>query len=325
MSNVPNSDALLSGRLAAAPISWGVCEVPGWGLQLAPDRVLSEMRSLGVSVTEAGPDGYLGADVESVRELLDRHGMTLVGGFLPVVLHDPARLDASLEKVRRTAKLFAALGASFINTAAVVDDAWSPRVELSDREWSHLFQALPQVEEIAGEHGVGHALHPHRGTVIERDSDVQKILTGSDASICLDTGHLLLGGSDPLGTAMSFAGRVAHVHLKDVDSRVAARLRAGELELVPAVQAGLFQPLGAGDVAVSDVVLALERLGYTGWYVLEQDTAVLDSIPPPGEGPIDDVRRSIDFLDRVLRGGTPVTATAEGGEPRRHHDRRPST
>ena len=28
-------------RLAAAPISWGVCEVPGWGRQLAPERVLA--------------------------------------------------------------------------------------------------------------------------------------------------------------------------------------------------------------------------------------------------------------------------------------------
>ena len=29
-------------RLASAPISWGVCEVPGWGLELPVDRVLRE-------------------------------------------------------------------------------------------------------------------------------------------------------------------------------------------------------------------------------------------------------------------------------------------
>jgi inosose dehydratase len=49
-------------RLAGAPISWGVCEVPGWGLQLEPRRVLEEMRSLGLRATEAGPDGFLPED-----------------------------------------------------------------------------------------------------------------------------------------------------------------------------------------------------------------------------------------------------------------------
>src|ERR1700693_1012365 len=89
-------------RLAAGPISWGVCEVPGWGIQLPPDRVLSEMRSLGIVATESGPDGYLGYDPAHVRELLDRNGLELIGGFLPVVLHDPSQLAASLAKVRRT-------------------------------------------------------------------------------------------------------------------------------------------------------------------------------------------------------------------------------
>jgi len=28
-------------KIAGAPISWGVCEVPGWGYQLTPERVLA--------------------------------------------------------------------------------------------------------------------------------------------------------------------------------------------------------------------------------------------------------------------------------------------
>ncbi len=41
-------------RLAGAPISWGVCEVPGWGYQLAADRVLSEMHDAGLTAAELG-------------------------------------------------------------------------------------------------------------------------------------------------------------------------------------------------------------------------------------------------------------------------------
>src|SRR5919198_4151573 len=116
MSNAATgpSSAPIRTRLAAGPISWGVCEVPGWGLQLDADRVLGEMRELGITATEAGPNGYLGTGVADVRHLLERHELELVGGFLPIVLHDPDRMPATIEKVRRTARLFSELGAGFI-------------------------------------------------------------------------------------------------------------------------------------------------------------------------------------------------------------------
>ena len=36
-------------KIAGAPISWGVCEVPGWGYQFPADRVLNEMREIGLA------------------------------------------------------------------------------------------------------------------------------------------------------------------------------------------------------------------------------------------------------------------------------------
>src|SRR5918996_3155081 len=73
-------------RLAGAPISWGVCEVPGWGLQLPAERVLAGMADLGLKATELGPQGWLPLDGAAVRAELDRHGLRLVGGFVPVVV-----------------------------------------------------------------------------------------------------------------------------------------------------------------------------------------------------------------------------------------------
>jgi inosose dehydratase len=315
MSNaagVGSPSTVIRTRLAAGPISWGVCEVPGWGLQLDADRVLGEMHQLGIGATEAGPDGYLGTDADAVKELLDRNELQLVGGFLPVVLHDPGQLSASLAKVRRTAKLFSDLGARFLCAAAVVDDDWSPRTGLSPEQWKHLLASLPLVDEAAAELGVVHVLHPHWRTTVEQDADVKRVLEGSDVRICLDTGHLALGGSDPLEIARAFGSRVAHVHLKDVSTPVAERLRAGELDLVGAVQHGLFRPLGAGDVAVDELVVELERSGYTGWYVLEQDTAILDAAPPAGAGPIEDVRTSITYLEGVAQRGPAAIAAGEG-------------
>jgi inosose dehydratase len=273
------------------------------------------MRELGIVATEAGPDGYLGTEVTAVRRLLERHELQLVGGFLPIVLHEPRLLPASLEKVRRTARLFAALGARFLCGAAVVDDDWSPRVELTSAQWEHLFAALTLVEQAAAEFEVVHVLHPHWRTAVEQDPDVRRVLENTDVRICLDTGHLALGGSDPLEIARAFGARVAHVHLKDVDATVAARLRSGELDLVGAVQRGLFRPLGAGDVAVGELVRELEHAGYSGWYVLEQDTAILGDAPAPGEGPIGDVRTSIGYLEGIA--ARPDGATCKDRRPGR--------
>ena len=116
---------------------------------------------------------------------------------------------------------------------------------------------------------------------------------------CLDTGHLLIGGVDPVDFVREHGDRIGHVHFKDVDARVAERLRAGELTLMQAVQHGLFQPLGSGDARIDEVVDALRRSGYERWLVLEQDLAITGSEPPVGSGPALDVATSIEFLSTL--------------------------
>jgi inosose dehydratase len=283
--------------------------VPGWGIQLEPERVLAEVRELGLAAVESGPDGYLGKDSATLRARLDAYGLRLVGGFLPVVLHDPAHHSSSVERVRRTARLFREAGGDVLCSAVVVDDAWSPRIELTDAQWEHIARGLELIDAAATEEGVRHVLHPHWGTLVERDADVKRVLEISDVGLCLDTGHLTLGGCDPLELARERRERIGHVHLKDVNAVIAEQLRSGELELVAAVQQGLFRPLGAGDVPVGEVVAELEQSGYPGWYVLEQDVAILGAPPAPETGPILDQRRSIDFLTGVL--------ATEGGDRRR--------
>ena len=92
------------------------------------------------------------------------------------------------------------------------------------------------------------------------------------------------------------AGRIAHVHLKDVDAAWAARVRAGELSYSAAVREGLYRPLGQGDIDIAGIVRTLEKAGYDGWFVLEQDE-VLAADPPAGEGPVTNVRASLGYLE----------------------------
>jgi inosose dehydratase len=287
-------------RIAAAPISWGVCEVPGWGAQMAPARVLAEMRALGIQATEAGPDGYLGADPDAAAALVREYGLRLVGGFVPTVLHRPG----ALEPVERAARLFAAAGADVLVVAAGTGvEGYDARPELSASEWSTLLEGLDRAQEICAAHGLRCALHPHTGTMVEGPAEIDRVLERSAVDLCLDTGHLVIGGSDPVELARRAPERVSHVHLKDVVGAHAARVLAGERSYSDAVRDGLYVPLGAGDVDVAGFVAALEGAGYGGWYVLEQD-AMLDAQPPADGGPLGDVRASLEFMRSVLQPAT---------------------
>lgn len=282
-------------RVAGAPISWGICEVPGWGLQLPVDRVLSEMRELGLAATEVGSAGWLPTTAPELTDVVSGYGLRVLAAFVPLVLHDPARLEAELASAAETAELLSAAGATHYVTCPISDhNAWR-RPALSDADWDHLCTALDRVGAIAADHGLVQVLHPHVDSLVEQAAELERVLAGTTTMFCLDTGHLAIGGADPVDVARRHAARVGLVHLKDVRLTVAERLVNHELPLMQAVQAGVFSPLGQGDVPIDKVILTLEDAGYTGWYVLEQDVA-LTGDEPTGPGPIADVRASLTYL-----------------------------
>jgi inosose dehydratase len=284
-------------RIAGAPISWGVCEAPGWGYELAPDRVLGEMRELGLLTTELGPTGYLGASPRDVHERMVAQDVRVIGGFLPVPMHVDADLD--LTEATDAIATLAAVGSEVVVLAARSSDgSYDRKVLMSDEEWTVLLGNLDRLQRVVREHGMTPTLHPHVGTAIEDRDAVLRLLDSSDILLCLDTGHLLIGGMQPVELLAAAADRIAHVHLKDVNETVAALVAAGDASYIGAVRQGLYTPLGDGDLDIAAIVRALEEAGYQGWYVLEQDCA-LDGEPETGQGPLLDVRRSIDFLSSV--------------------------
>lgn len=287
-------------KLAGAPISWGVCEVPGWGPTMDPDRVLGEMAALGLKATELGPDGYLPSDPEVLRALLDRHGLELVAAFVPVVLHGEDR-EAGLEHVRRQAATLAALRAGQMLFAPVVDLEWTLPAGLDERGWQNLAAGLDAAGRVAAEAGLEWSVHPHMGSLVETAADISRLNQINPVNWCFDTAHLMIGGVDPAAFAREHADRITHVHLKDVDAAQAARLASRELTHLQAAEHEAFLPLGRGDAPVAEVIEILTGTGYDGWMVLEQDTSLPDLDLAEGEGPIRDVRASLEFIESLER------------------------
>ncbi|MCT2585949.1 TIM barrel protein [Actinophytocola gossypii] len=288
-------------RIAAAPISWGVCEVPGWGRVLDPATVLGEMTDLGITATELGPPGYLPTEPATLRETLAAHRLGLVGGFLAVVLHDPDRQRSTVDEAARQADLLAAAGADVLVLAANTGlHGYDERPPLRPEQWRTLVDTAGMIRDTAVRAGLRTVLHPHVGTQVETAAEVRRFLTDSDLPLCVDTGHLLIGGTDPVELVRRYPDRIGHVHLKDVRADLTDAVRDGRLGYTEAVARGVYVPLGDGDVDVAALLKLLRDNDYQGWYVLEQDTALPEDPGADVEAvPRRDTARSLAFLHSV--------------------------
>jgi inosose dehydratase len=268
--------------LAAAPVTWGVWERTVDRGDLVPRAtLLGAVRSLGFTAIELGPPGYLGPDAAGVRASLEPHGLELVGAFVPLHLADDAAFGADVDELERTLEVLA----SYAGAVALLADAGAPerfaaagqppelrRTALAGSAFDAAARRLAAAAERCRVAGVPAALHPEVGSYIEAPDEIAAFLEAIDPGVlalCLDTGHMLIGGGDPVALAREWAGRIAHVHLKDVSRELLERVRAGELDVERAWEDGLFCGFGDGIVDLRGVLEALD--GYDGWLVVEQD------------------------------------------------------
>jgi inosose dehydratase len=273
----------MSVRVANAPLSYGAFEmtvgrspnVPG------PEDLLREMAAAGYEGTELGPPGYLGEGA-ILRARLERHGLELTGGWVPIRFSEPEHLEEDFAALERTLSLFKAGGAT--EARPVFGDGGSPArhvnpgrgqedrsLGLDDAGWRRLADGVARAAELARGRGFEPTFHPHTATYVEAPWEIERFLDLSDLDILLDTGHLLLGGSDPLQALRDWADRVNYVHIKDVRLDVVRGTVAERIDMLEAWRRGIFCELGAGDVDLETFLTELVRSGYDGWIVVEQD------------------------------------------------------
>lgn len=283
-------------RIAGGPITWGVDGSPGWGHLMTSDRVLAEMKSIGLSATELGPDGFLPTDPDELVDYVQGFDLSVVGGFVPAVLYREHGIDDQLAYVERANTQLEKTGAEFVVLGPDSHHVgYDTQIELSEDEWTVFFANLHKFAANADQHGLTTTIHQHWGMAIVGRNHIERVLESADAGLCLDTGHLFLAGCDPLDIAQLAGDRVNYVHLKDVDAAMAERVRSGELPYRQAVIDRMFKPLGAGGVDIGGVIAHLEANGYRGWYVLEQDCALAEE-PALGEGPVSEAGNSVAYL-----------------------------
>ncbi len=220
-----------------------------------------------------------------------------MGSFFLAVMHDPD--SDPIPAVEAELAAFEAAGGSYLILAAASGaEGYDDRPELDEAGWRVLFDNLDRIREVCAARGVTACLHPHWGTMVQNADEIDRVLRNSSVGLCLDTGHITCGGGDPVGIVAEFAGRVSIVHAKDVRKDLADKLLTGELTWSEGIKAGMFTPIGAGDIDFAAIVGGLDAAGFDGYYVLEQDI-MIDAEPAPGGGPIDNARASLVALQSL--------------------------
>ena len=268
-------------RVANAPISYGVLDAED-AERLPPERVLGAIAAAGYDGTELGPLGYLGNGAD-VRGLLDRHGLALAAAYVAIpfgeargeALGELAPTLALLEEAEaRDALVLLADAGSELRTRYPGLAATDRRLGLDDGGWRRLADGVARAVELAGGRGFRTAFHNHLGTYVEAPWEIERLLELTDLTLALDTGHLLLGGGDPVRAWNDWRARVEHVHLKDVHRAVLDAVVAEGAHMFEAWRRGVFCELGQGDVDLGGFLDAVTGSDYAGWLVVEQDRVV---------------------------------------------------
>ncbi len=287
-----------------SPVSWGISDVPGWGHQLDAERVLSEAAAVGEGAIEAGPPGFLPDRSDLAKPMLKRHHLRVVSGSAQAILHHHDISGAELAALDGHASWLAALGAETLVLSPVPprDAGDKHGIVLSSTGWAHLLHLIGSVQHVCARHKLRLAVQPRYGSMIQGPSDIERLLVGTEALLCIDVGQLVLVGADPVEVLELAAGRIQHVHLNDIDEHLALQVREFGLDYAEAVSQNLFKPLGTGDANVDHVVETLRKTRYSGWYALEQDTR----LPSADDRPLGMISRSLQHLRDLL--GAPVPA-----------------
>jgi len=294
-------------KVGTAPVSWGIMEAEGWNGHRPYARVLDEMAKAGYEGTELGPYGYLPTDAERLTAELSSRGLRLVSAFVPVHLADADRHEADFHEAIKVARLLARAGAQMIVLAdemggarmAVAGSVDEERDGMSEPQWNGAVEILSRIAKACRDLGLVTAFHHHAGTLVETPAEIERLCSSTDPSLiglCLDTGHYVYGGGDPLDAVQRYGSRILHWHLKDVRPEVLQSVRDDRVGFVEAVRRGVFCELGEGSVDVPAIAQRLKSFGYSGWALVEQDV----DADQPGVNPFESALRSRRYLKEVI-------------------------
>jgi inosose dehydratase len=293
--------------VANAPCSYGAFEITvGVDPNVPPPlTLLDEVSAAGYGGIDLGPLGYL-VGVDELRVRLRDRGLALAGGYFQIEFDDPTRLPDELVQLERLLDVFDAAANGGPPARPTLADAGSASrlaqpgraqadqsLGWGDAGWAQFADSMARVVERCRDRGYEPTFHPHTATYVEAPWEIDRLLSLTDVGVCLDTGHLLLGGGDPVQAIRDWGDRINHVHLKDAKLDVIHGIVNDRAPVRAIWERRAFCRLGTGDIPLDVVLENLRGQNYRGWLVVEQD--ILPDPDAPDQ-PVVDQQHNREYL-----------------------------
>lgn len=279
-----------------APCSWGI-NYPK-GNRYSWQQYLDEVAAAGYRGTELGPFGFLPKDPEQLKNELARRDLTMIGATHVHTFGDAASAPVLMATLRELSALLVSLGAQHL---VIMDESnWYPAGRegvLDGAGWAGLTSMVREAQKVVeGESGLKLSFHPHIGTAVEKEAQIDRLLAETEIDLCFDTGHHAFWDQDPLAYLERVYPRIAYMHLKNVDGAVRQRVLDGQLSVVASYGAGVMCPLPDGVVDIQAVMRLLDARGFVGPIVVEQDVAT-----DAAETPLQLAARNLAYMNTIAK------------------------
>jgi inosose dehydratase len=273
--------------VANAPVSYGAFEITIGHDPNVPDgiSVLDQVAAAGYAGIDLGPVGYLGRGTR-LGELLAERGLGLAGGYLELPYADHDALKPAMAELDALLAAFDAVRAqvpgppprptladsgSLQRRSRPGRAATARSAGLDAEGWRKFSEGLARVVGRCRDRGYEPTFHPETGTYVEAPWEIAEVLDRSDVGLCLETGHMMLGGGDPVALLREWGDRINHVHLKDAVLSVMAGIVADDAPVTDIWSREAFCELGHGDLDADAILAGLRSMSFAGWLVVEQD------------------------------------------------------
>lgn len=297
-------------QIGINPIIWTNDDVPELGGDISLATCLSEASQAGYAGIEMG--GKFPRNSSELGSLLSGYGLRLISGWYDGRIFD-REIDEEFDAILPHLTLLRDLGCKVVVYADTSrgrhDGIFRPasgRPVLRDDAWPAYGRKLTGLADRMADFGVRMAFHHHVGTIVQTDSEIDRVMRHSGESVGLlyDTGHCLFAQGDPGALLSRHIERVVHVHCKDTRRDIMDRAIRNDASFMDAVLEGIFTVPGDGCIDFLPLLRRLHDAGYDGWLVVEAEQ------DPRKAHPLTYARRGYDYLLAVAKDvGFTVTGT----------------
>jgi inosose dehydratase len=286
-------------KLGIASIAWSNDDMPELGKDTPLEKCLSEASYAGFSGIETC--GKFPKKSEKLIPLLKKNNLELCSGWYGANLRKN-NVKEEIEAIQNQLRLFKECNAPCIVFAEVSNSiAGNPNRPLSSRprmdrdEWNNFCKKISEIGKYLTDQGMPLAYHHHMGTVIEAQSDVERLLenTNDKVKLVLDTGHMLFAKGNLLKITKDFKNRIAHVHCKDIRKNILEKSLKQDLSFRQSFLNGTFTVPGDGCIDYKPLLELLKKNNYSGWLVVEAEQ------DPSKANPLEYAKIGYNYLSKV--------------------------